>query len=80
MAELSKRLERSLGRIERGGGIVLVNHTPEGGNRGLTYQLPNGREVSPGVVFALLASGHLSAGGDGLFGGGDEQTLHVSRP
>ena len=64
--ELTKRLQRSLSRIEKCGGVVLVHHTSAGST---DYQLSNGREVSASVVSKLKECGCLVAGGDGLFGG-----------
>lgn len=73
MSELPKRLQNSLSRINRCGGVVLIHHTSEGST---DYQLPNGGGLSGNVVEKLRAAGILISGRDGLFGG-DEQTLHV---
>ncbi len=74
--EMTKRLEKSFERIRKGGGIILIHHTSEGG---CNFQLQNGRGVSPNVISKLKAAGRLKPGGDGLFGD-DEQTLHAILP
>jgi hypothetical protein len=73
MTELPKRLQNSLARIKKCGGVVLVHHTSTGS---VDYQLSNGREVTPSMISKLREAGVLVPGRDGLFGG-DEQTLHV---
>lgn len=73
MIKLTKRLEKSLSRINKCGGIVLIHHTSMGS---VDYQLQNGGGLSPNTISNLRAAGRLIPGQDGLFGG-DEQTLHV---
>lgn len=73
MIELPKRLEKSLTRIKKCGGVVLIHHTSTGS---LDYQLPNGGGLSPNTISKLREAGRLVSGKDGLFGD-CEQTLHV---
>lgn len=73
MIELTKRLQKSLNRINKCGGVVLIRHTSMGS---VDYQLPNGGGLSQNTISKLRAAGRLVPGKDGLFGG-DEQTLHV---
>jgi|GEM_PF-3144713 len=73
MIEMTKRLQKSLDRISKCGGVVLLHHTSEGGT---DYLLQNGKQVSPHVITKLRELRRLEPGRDGLFGG-CEQTLHV---
>ena len=76
MIELNKRVQKSLSRIERMGGVILIHHTREGS---LDYQTPTGKGVSPSVVHKLRQAGYLVSGRDGHLAG-CEQTLHVAAP
>jgi hypothetical protein len=72
--QLPKRLENSLTRIRKQGGIVLIHHTSEGST---DFQLQNGKSVAPATVERLRAVGMLIPSGDGLMEGCD-QTLRVA--
>lgn len=72
MPELSKRLQKSLDRIKRAGGVIMIHH----GAAASMYQFPDGRIVAPAVAAKLLDAGLLESGHDGLFED-DQQTLHV---